>query len=172
LINLLGEHKLHNDFNEVLEKLQKVLIINEDSLDIECKYQASFYDEIARSYSEAISIRDELDEQLTRVEAELSLKIRSDAELTGKKLTEKRIEDEITTHKNRIEALNSYLKAKKIASDLFSTMQSFSQRADMIKLLCNLFISGYFGEITVRGGDKQVEEKKYEIGKRRLRETK
>lgn len=134
-----------------LEEAKELLLINKNGLDEVCITQAQILDDISDRVVGARSQRDEVKAELEELSASLSLKYRKTAEDAGEKITEGKITA-------KIQSDDGYKKCSQRLFDLRNESelwenkkQSFLQRASMIKLLCELYLAGYYERGMVSG---------------------
>ena len=148
---------------------EKLLKIDKNALDDAIIQQSEIYYHICRDYAQAVSIRDEAKEDLSSVDAELSLAIRKIAEDKGTKVTESSIASSIQIHSNHEEAVYKLLEAGRNVDLLFAMKNAFSQRSYMLRELVALFISGYYMDSS-RGETTTKPERRRQIDQKRIRE--
>lgn len=148
-----------------LEEAKKLLAINTNKLDDECRFQPEIYYEVAANTVKAISVRDKLKEDKDNIWSKQFIKEKVEGKLDGKTLSDKTAETFADTSEEVEAANNEYLKAKEEADAWGALKESYQQRAVMLKELCGLYISGYFGEVSV----KSQEVKETELKERRKR---
>lgn len=114
------------------EKLRSDLAIDIHDLDSGMMQQASLYSYYGTQYAKAQLQADRLKSMLELTEARLDKEIRRELSESGTKKTEGAIAAEIKMDDRYIEANNSYLEAKMVASMAKTTSESFMQRRDML----------------------------------------
>lgn len=142
-----------------LDEFKLELAIDKHNLDSALVEQPELYQVVAEEHVLAVSRRDELKDDLKRVEGELQIRIRKEAAEIKAKATEKSILSEVETHTEYIAAREAFLNACKEA-DLWQAMkESFIQRSYVLKDLTSLYISGYYAQTSVAGeGSRKVQE--------------
>lgn len=141
-----------------LSEAKKLLEINTTKLDDECRFQPELYYEIAENAVKSISLRDKLKEEKDNTWSRQFIKEKVEGKLDGKTLSDKTAETFADVSAEVEKANNNYLKAKEEAEEWIALKESFQQRAAMLKELCGLFVSGYFGEISVKSNSAKEAE--------------
>lgn len=150
-----------------LEEAQRLLLIDRDNLDTECSRYAEILFKIGTACAVAVSERDEAKLAVDQAYANSAQQIRITAERNSQKLTEAKVEELVKTSEEYIDANTDYLE-KKLKADLWYSMKdAFASRGKMLVEVCNLFLSGYFGEKVVRG-DVSVEEAGYKAARNKI----
>ncbi len=122
------------------------LNIDKNGLDEECLKQPILYEHYSTEWAEAVNKRDRLKQKLDNYKAGLEKKVRR--KLAKKsKVTEKMIENAVLTDKKYQKKVDRYLKAKGKANKLGVRREAFAQKKDMLKILTDLFIGNYYGEV-------------------------
>jgi predicted AAA+ superfamily ATPase len=136
---------------ETIDDLRKLLKINKNKLHEECSRFPSIIELVYNKTVEAISVRDALKEEKDKVYAELFLEKKKSMD----KVTETLADSLVRVDPRYVEISNSYLEAKKKADEYIALKDSFFQKGQMLKILADLFVSGYWTEIEVlRSKDK------------------
>lgn len=138
---------MHNlkHYEDVLEKARGHLAIDKSALDDEIMEQPQHFFDVSEASTEVASIRDELSEAVKRVDADLDNHVRATLADKGK-VTEAMVAAAIRTHPHHIKAHTEYLTAKLLADKLGALKESYGQRAYMLREMCSLYVSGYFGQ--------------------------
>lgn len=132
-----------------LKEAQKLLLIDKYALDIVCVEQPELFSRIALAHSKAVNLRDKGREDLVIGDAEISNSLRLTSEKTEMKLTEAKLSLQVVVHETHIKNNEEYLELKLEADQWSALRESFLQRASMIKLLCELYLSDYFSTKSV-----------------------
>ena len=140
------------DFEEQLK-------ISKFDLDTECCLQPGLFAEWAEKSVEAHDQRDRAKLKVEQIYAMIDNEIRKQASERGEKITEKQIESRIILDSRYIQAQEEYLKYSKDAATLLVARQAFEQRKGMIEMVCRLFMSEYFSEVSAKTGNKYSAEK-------------
>lgn len=128
------------------------LKIDRNSLDDELIEQAAIFFEVAEAASYAASERDEAYSMIKEIEAELTQSERERLIQEENKVTEKMVESAVRNHDDYVKAVRYHLKMKKKADRLTALKESFHQRSYMLRDLVQLYISGYFMDESIKGG--------------------
>ncbi len=131
-----------------IDALKKYLLIDKSSLDDELAHQSEIFYRIAEAYVEAVAKRDMLKEDMATVDAMLDGQIRATA---AEKITEAQVKSKIQLDPTHQAASNSYFDAKTRADLLGALKEAFGQRSYLIRDLCQLYISNYYGANAVQG---------------------
>lgn len=142
-----------------LEKAEELLQIDKNALDTICQEQPELFYRISEKFVEALSERDAAKDLLTKTEAGESLDIRIALEKNGEKVTEGKVSQMVQDSTNYQAAQSVYLKAKNRMEIWCAVKDAFLQRAQMIKILCDLHGQGYFSTASV--SSKSVQEREY-----------
>lgn len=148
-----------------LEEARKNLIININDLSTVCQTQPSIYWEVSMEAVKAMSIRDKAKNDLDNTWSELYVSLKTE----GGKLSDPTVKASVEIEKRYIDAEKVYLSRKREAEEWNAMKEAYQQRANMIKELCGLYVSGSFGEISVKGGIKGVYEKDVNEARKRMR---
>lgn len=150
------------------EKVKELIVIDPNQLDKECQFYAETLREIGRRTAVALSVRDAMKEDLKKTDALLAKIIRDEAAKIGKKITEAMVEETVLLdpqHTKAFEAMN----AAKLDAELWEVeKESFQEKAAMVREMCALYLSGYFGELIIKGGSKEINQSLYEKNKELL----
>ena len=115
-----------------------LLQIDRDDLDTEVAQQPTLYNEVARAYATAISIRDELAKEIKVVRAEVGLDVRRRQEKKGGDTREKALDALVETDV-RVKEINERSRVAALrAGILEADKESFKQRGFAIKMLCDM----------------------------------
>jgi len=138
-----------------IEEAKELLLIDKNSLDDVCLEQSSLFEKIGSTYVNAISKRDKAKEEFHTIDAQLAITKRKEADLSNIKLTEAKLAEMVQVHPEHEEAMERYFYYKHEADKWGVLKESFSQRKDMIEIVCKLYLTGYFNSET------SVKESKY-----------
>ena len=129
-----------------VEQLKNLIKIDPDNLDASVLEQPVHYYEIAEHLVQAMSDRDQAEEDLKRIEAELNITKRQELEDDGIKVTEGRVNSEVLSDPKRIEAREKLLEQKRRVNQLTELKESMKQRAHMIRELVQLWVTNYYND--------------------------
>ena len=139
-----------------IEEAKKSLGINKFKLDEVCIEQPELFSTVASMHSQAVNLRDAAREALTIGDAEISNSLRIAAEkLTGSKLTEAKLSQQVSIHEEHKKLFDEYLKLKLEADHWSALRESFLQRSSMIKLLCELCLTDYWDTKSVKSNKSE-----------------
>lgn len=133
---------------EAYAELRKGIAINRDMLDEELIANAQSFHHAGEGFAFAKSRRDTLEARLARLHAELDNDIRENMVSQNEKFTETQIKQKILQEKDYRKLHDDFLSACREADSWEGLRNSFRQRADMLKALVQLHVTGYFGEMT------------------------
>lgn len=150
-----------SELSIAFNKFEKELVIDKDNLDVICQIHPEIFYQISKFYIEAVSIRDSAKANLEKIEAQVSLSIRSALEKAGEKATEGKVASLVQIDDMKISAVETYLNTKAEA-DLWQVLKdSYLQRASMIKILADLYGQGYFTTTSLTSSDAKIKENEY-----------
>ena len=133
--------------------------IDKNSLDVICQQHPEIFYQVSQKFVEALDEKDSLKCLLAKTEAGESLDIRINLDRKGEKATEGKINQLLQDSVNYQMAQVAYLKAKNKMEMWEAIKDSFLQRAQMIKILCDLHGQGYFSTASVNS--KSTQEQAY-----------
>ena len=147
------------------------LQIDRNALDDELVHQPSKFLQASRDYAEALSVRDQAKQDVEVSKAEASLRIRRQCEQDGEKVTEAIIAARVETDKKCRQAVTTYLDSKKACEEALALKEAFMQRSYVLKDLAALYIAGYYGSDSVRGGAaRELRDHEYSNNRAKLAE--
>lgn len=151
----------------------ELLEIDRDSLDSALIEQPQLIQEVGERFVEAVSERDYLYDEVSRVDANLDSDVRADLEEElGKKPTEAMVSSSIITHDDHIEIKDKYLQSKKDAEAWRILRDSFMERSKALRELGNLYMSGYFAIDSVSDDKEGNAQVKSDGNKKRVAKAK
>jgi hypothetical protein len=145
---------------------REALRLSKHHIDDACEQQSYIFWQITQNYTEAVSERDALKENIALVDATLDKDIRAEAKKDGAKITEAQISSEITLHEKHRQIYNDYLDKCKEVSEWGALKEAFIQRANMIRILSDLYVSNYY---TVDCTSRNTEQSKTDSIRRQMR---
>jgi hypothetical protein len=154
---------------DIVEELKGFLRIDKHQLDEELVQNPELLFRVSDAYISAIDRRDAFKNDLAVVEAEEDKRIRHDAEMAEEKITNDAVKAQILTSKKRVGVYNKYADAKLEADRLGALKEAFAQRGYAIRDLCQLYVSNYFQENSVRS-DAATDKIMYHRNRRKLAE--
>lgn len=144
-----------------IQEAKSLLKIDKNDLDEECIKHSDIYLEVGQMCAEAISRRDEKKELKEEAWAKEFIGIKSNTKVSDQQA--KSMADYSDNYK---EALREFLDAKKEAEEWIVIKEAWTARAAMLKYLCELYISGFYG-VNVKVKSDKYEEIKEKINKER-----
>lgn len=121
----------NNKFLDPMQ-LQEDLAFSEATLNEAMTAQAGFFAHYARIAAEAFHNVSQLKQLLKVTEAEVAKRVRSDAAVTGIKITEKSIEEEITLDPSVRKVRKALIDAEAVYELARNAPEAFKQRRDML----------------------------------------
>ena len=147
------------DIFETLKQLRSRLVIDEYSLEKECRDHASLYAEIGELYVEAKGETRSAKENVDFVKAGLDGGIRLDPTEYGlTKVTEGSILSTIFQNSKYVIAFHDYLDKQKISGHFQILLSSAEQRKSMLRDCKDLFIYNYYSNIGLNKEANEVDK--------------
>lgn len=131
------------DFKDYISNL----VIDKYALDDECLKQPVLFDYYSNEWADASAKQDKAKQKLENYKAELEKKVRLKLAKEKDRVTEKAVENEVLTNTKYQKLCDRYILAKAKANKSRAVKDAFAQKKDMIKILTDLFISNYYGEV-------------------------
>jgi hypothetical protein len=131
-----------------MENYDSAIIIDKHALDDCVVQQPELFYRVAERLALEISLRDEIKDRLTVVQAEADAQIRRDAEIGEIKVTESAIKMEVVRHPDVIIVRDMLAALNKSVGLLQALKESYSQRSYMLKELVSLHLASYYGDET------------------------
>jgi len=139
------------------------LKIDQSELDECCLRQPVLFDNYTQNLASLYKKRDEIKLAVEQMSARLDGIIREAASAEGKKLTEAMVQNEITRNLQYADLQQKYINSCSDAKEAEVIRDAFQQRRDMLKLLVELYISGYWAsvetKIVKRQGTESIKER-------------
>jgi hypothetical protein len=136
--------------NFTIDVARDSLKINGSALDMMCMVHPDTFYRVSKELTKAVDIRDTKKDKLARVEAKQSKIIRLRYESEHERVTESKINNDVILTTDYKEAFREYAEAKKEADDWSGMRDAFLQRGRMLQMMCQLTLSGYFSEISIK----------------------
>lgn len=127
-----------------LPQAKEKVKIDKFSLNTNVEEQAVLFLEVAEAYTKAAYERDVAYDQIKVIDSMTALSIRQEAANTGAKTTEGLVNEKVMCSEDHKKAHNDYLLKKQLAEEWQIVKEAYQQRANMLKIECELYISGYF----------------------------
>ncbi len=134
---------------------KKELEIDINDLDSCCVNQPVLFDMYSQKLIPLYKKRDEIKLLMDQTYAKLDGIIRESASAEGKKLTEVKIANEININPQYNDLQIKYLNICNEIKSLEIIKEAFQQRKDMLRLLTELYIAGYWSSVEVKGNMKE-----------------
>lgn len=160
------------------EELEAGLSIDEHALDEANLHQADLYHRVAKATALKMSQRDAAEQNVTETAAKVELQIRAklaERKEEKEKVTEGDIKARVKTSLDVRNATKTYLDLCASHSKWQALEKSFSQRSYALNRLVDLYVAGYFGDVTKRSNsdsmkDIQAKRVRRELHERRIKE--
>lgn len=141
---------------------KSILNIDKHKLDMECETHANTLFSISEEVVEAQEKRDAYKVLVEETYAQVDADLRANANNKGEKITEAKLANSILLDNSYKMVYNTYLEAKAEYDKLYALKEAYISRGVMLRTLCELYISGYWGGITVKGNTTQgIKDIKY-----------
>jgi len=127
-----------------LKDLDPRLKIDKYRLDDELLANPQLVQDANEELAEAIAIRDTLKEELDTINARLDAEIREELEKDKKKATENIVAMKVQLHPDHKKAFENYNESKLLTGKAAAFEKAVSARADNLRVLADLYKSGYF----------------------------
>ena len=134
------------------------LKIDANDLDNACLQQPMLFDIYAQKVVSLCKLKEELDLEIKNLSAKLDGVIREAASAEGKKITEVMIQNEIIRNIQYADLQYKYLNIYAEVEEAKVVKEAFQQRRDMLRLLTELYISGYWGSVETKVVKQQATE--------------
>lgn len=135
-----------------IQTFKRALRIDKHGLDDELESQADMYFSAGESWALAISRRDELKEDLSRIDAELYDQIAQAEE----KLSDTKIRSRVLIDPIHIEAAKLYNQARAEADTWQVMHEAWRQRGSMIRQLAELYVANYYTTSSISHGSAKA----------------
>jgi hypothetical protein len=133
---------------------QRDLAISKNHLDKELIAQAQKMMRYSSEHAQAQYDRDRAKQSLDVVKANLDASIRADLTASQVKFTEAVVDGKIRQSPSYLEAQDRYLKTEHQVNLLLGAVMAMNARRGMLESLVKLFLSGYWSEPRVPGGEE------------------
>ena len=117
-------------------------------LDTACVRQPVLFDMYAQALTPLYKLRDEIKLMIEQTGAKLDGVIREAYSAEGKKITESMVQNEIVRNLEYSNLQQKYIDVCSEVKEHEVIRDAFQQRKDMLKLLVELYISGYWASVT------------------------
>ena len=148
------------------------LKIDQSELDECCLRQPVLFDNYTQNLASLYKKRDEIKLAVEQMSARLDGIIREAASAEGKKLTEAMVQNEITRNLQYADLQQKYANICSDVKEAEVIRDAFQQRRDMLKLLVELYIAGYWASVETKVVKKQGTENIKERLQKKMAEDK
>jgi len=129
---------------EQLNGFERKLTLDKNGLDIAAEEQPDLFYRVSLSHAEAMDSSESAKNELNAADARAALNIRRDLEIQGVKVTEGLVADRVVNSEEHKKAQSDFQKMQFQARRLGSIKEAFDQRAKMLRVLADLYMSNYF----------------------------
>lgn len=126
---------------------KKDLQIDSNDLDTCCLRQPILFDMYSQKLIPLYKLRDEIKLEIESFSAKLDGLIRESASAEGKKLTEAMVQNEIVRNIQMNALQQKYINICSEVKEAEIIKEAFQQRKDMLKIITELYIAGYWGSV-------------------------
>jgi hypothetical protein len=145
------------DPTPTLAEYEEGLPIDEHSLHSDCRNQPEFFYHIARAVGEARGEYESAKIALKRIQSEVELAVRQDAEAGEIRMTEGRCAAEVASNETVKAAADLVSQCNARVERLQALKEAYVHRKDMLKELVQLYISKYYSD-PVRGAESRLRD--------------
>ena len=148
------------DFDELKQRVR----INKSSLDEELEQQPTYLLACLDELAHATASRDEAKDAVIRIDAEISSEFRASED----KISETKIASMLPLDRRHINAVKR-LNALKLEVDRWAGLSEvFRTRGSMLKVLVDLYLSGYFASDSASGSVAAAQSVRADVGRKAL----
>jgi hypothetical protein len=133
-----------------LEQAEELLKIDKNNLDKVVCQQAEIFNKITDQFTLAVAKRDFMKKELSELDAAIAIEYRQKAHDNNEKLTEGKLNEKVDSDDRHSLSVDRFLRSKLEADRWAGTKEAFSQRASMIKLCCELYLSNYYSSDSMK----------------------
>ena len=157
-----------DEYTEFIEEFGEngKLEIDEFALELECKEQPKLYRRVSKTLAYALSERDAIENKLKVWEAKTAQHFRQAAKVSGEKVTEAIIDEQVLGNPLRTDFTDNIFKIRIVCNELLGLLQSWAQRKDMLTNLVKLALGDYYSDVKTNTSDKQ-----YQDNRKRMRQN-
>lgn len=134
-----------------LESLTARLKIDENELDKELIEQPNLFFFVGRFYASATSQRDAQLQEIELMQSELDYSVRKKAQESGERITENQVKAAVIRSAEMQEALAKANELKRLAGVWTALRDAYQQRSYILLKLVDLYLAGYYGQVTGHG---------------------
>jgi hypothetical protein len=145
------------DSAPTLAEYESALTIDQHSLHSDCRNQPELFYHIAKAVAQARGEVEDAKTAYKRVQAEVELAIRQDAESAEVRMTEGRCAAMVATSERVRAAAIALAGRNAYLESLIALKEAYVQRKDMLKELVSLHISNYYAD-PVRGSESRLRD--------------
>lgn len=129
---------------DLLDQYSQFVEIDKHNLDSCCVDQTRVYRDVGLEFASATSFRDLAKFELDKVKAECDKFIRQDAAINNERITEAQVAAKILEELEYQKANDEFLEWKMVTEKWTALKDSFTQRAYMLRELCQLWMAHYW----------------------------
>ena len=129
---------------EQLNELESKLTLDKNCLDLAAEEQSDMFYRVSLAHAEAMDASESAKNNLSAVDGELAISTRKQLAEKGEKVTEGLVADIVVNSERHKKAQNEFQEAQFFARRLASVKEAFDQRAKMLRVLADLYMSNYF----------------------------
>jgi len=163
--------------DDFISKMEDKLNIDHDALEECLQMQPEHLYEVSKKWTLYISRRDQAKQNLTLLESQIGIEIRSTLRKEDKKTTEKEIETLLISDEAIVEANRDLLKLSAAIGQLNALKEAFINRGYVLKDMVSLYLHNYFGDpsnapqsrVPSHIRERQTEEAKTAMHRERLK---
>ena len=144
-----------------IDELRTYLVIDKTRLDENLMEHPDLYFRVSDAASIKASLRDRAYETIKRTDASLATTIREQIVDEKGKATEAMVSQAVLDHREHKKAIDRHLDLKEEAAKLDALCEAFKQRGYMLREMVQLYISGYYSDVTARSSQHTMKEVKH-----------
>lgn len=140
---------------ELLGEMQSRLLIDKHNLDIELSQHADTYYAIAHEYTRCMAYRDQAKQDCDLAKANVDRQLREKYAADGAKVTEARLDNEVTLSVPVQNAQSEYAMWRHMTEAWQALRDAYSTRGYAIRDLVQLHIAGYYADAPVKAAEEK-----------------
>lgn len=134
------------------------LEIDVNDMDTCCLKQPFLYECYSQKVVPLYKLKDELKLEIEKFTAKMDIILRESYSAEGKKATENMIQNQIINNPQYVDLQQKYINTCAELKEAEIIKEAFQQRRDMLKLLTEQYISGYWSTVTPKVIKQQATE--------------
>lgn len=143
-----------------LEELEPGLQIDEHALDEALQEQPDLFYRVSKDLALLTSRRDAAKQNVSEVEAQVDLEVRSGAAKRDEKIPEREVDAQKRLHPKVKAAVAQMLQLNSAVGQLAALKEAFQQRSWVLKDLVGLYIANYYSDKSQSGDESRFKEHK------------